>query len=150
VKKIFQEADMLKTIIGIVVGVCFGSAQAIAAAETTWFCSALMNKTDTKPTAFKFQIKGGELIDFNLWENAFEKKWENQQVEKHVTYKLVEDTVIGLVAMNSETHEENRKAEVYVQVILINKVSGDFRQIGFTTNKSEELFDHDGTCSASK
>jgi hypothetical protein len=45
------------------------------AADTTWYCSALTAKTDTKPTAFKFQVKGNELIDFELsWNAMFNNK----------------------------------------------------------------------------
>jgi hypothetical protein len=41
------------------------SAQATAA-DVVWYCSALVEKFDTKPTAFKFEVKGGELYDRTL------------------------------------------------------------------------------------
>jgi hypothetical protein len=36
------------------------------ASDTTWYCSALITKTDKKPTAFKFPVNGNELIDFQI------------------------------------------------------------------------------------
>jgi hypothetical protein len=45
---------------------------------------------------------------------------------------------------------ENKKAEVYAEVILINKALGEFRQIAFTTDKSEDIKDYEGTCSMGK
>jgi hypothetical protein len=141
---------MLKKVIVILVSVCFGSAQAMAA-DTTWFCSALMDKKDTKPTAFKFVTKGGELIDMNLFENALWKRWEGQQAEQRTDrYKIVEDTDIGLVAIRSEMYvdEQNKKPTVYVSVISINKSSGEFAQRSMTT--SELSMNYEGTCQVGK
>jgi hypothetical protein len=63
-------AEMLGKIIGIIVGVCLCSAQALAA-DTTWYCSALLEKGDTKPAAFKFEVKSGQLIDLSKLPNDY-------------------------------------------------------------------------------
>jgi hypothetical protein len=65
----------------------------------------------------------------------------------------VEDTDIGLVAIHAKTDMEGKKPEVYVvnyvAVIMINKVSGDFRQRSFTTIE-EVGYDIHGSCQAGK
>jgi hypothetical protein len=123
---------VFKKIIWIFVGVCFCSAQALAA-DTTWFCSALISKPDTKPTAFKFEVKGGELFDLNVWQNAWMKKWGIYEKEDVTKYKIVEDTDIGLVAAHGETSKKNNST--WSWIVLIDKVSGNFRQIGMPTKK---------------
>ena len=69
----------------------------------------------------------GDLVDLQLSENKFEGK-----TNESTKYKIVEDMDIGLVAIHAKTDMEGKKPEVYVvnyvAVIMINKVSGDFRQ----------------------
>jgi len=144
---------MLRGVIGIVVAVCVGSTQAIAT-DKTYFCSALLETSDKKPTPFKFQVKNGELIDFRLWENSYQDPFlkEEDRDKQIQAYKVVEDTEIGLVAVHSETYystgyQDKGKAKVWFEVVLINKVLGDFRQIFFTTEKIAD--DYQGTCSVS-
>ena len=115
------------------------------AADRTWYCSAVLNN-EPKPTAFKFAQTDGELVDLQLSENKFEGK-----TNESTKYKIVED--IGLVAIHAKTDMEGKKPEVYVvnyvAVIMINKVSGDFRQRSFTTIE-EVGYDIHGSCQAGK
>jgi hypothetical protein len=71
-----------------------------------------------------------ELIQNTLFSNAKNKSKRNDQRE------------IGV--------GENSKAAVNAEVILINKVSGYFGEIGLHTDKSEDTTDYDGTCSLGK
>jgi hypothetical protein len=138
---------MLKKIIGIIVGVCFCSAQALAA-DTTWFCSALLEKGDTKPAAFKFEVKGGQLIDLSKLPNDYLRILGGGEAEP-TRYKIVEDTDIGLVAVHSTTYVgSDKKATVEAEIILIKKVSGEFLQMGIETKGSYS--EYSGTCQVGK
>jgi hypothetical protein len=123
----------------ILVCTCAGSVNAVAA-DTTWYCSAVL-KNEPKPTSFKFVQTGNELVDLQLSANESTK------------YRIVEDTDIGLVAIHAKTDMKGKKPEVYVvnyvAVIMINKVSGDFRQRSFTTIE-EVGYDIHGSCQAGK
>ena len=139
-----------KLVFAILVYACAGSVNAVAA-DTTWYCSVVL-KNEPKPTSFKFVQTGNELVDLQLSDNAFWSKYEGKTNES-TKYRIVEDTDIGLVAIHAKTDMEGKKPEVYVvnyvAVIMINKVSGDFRQRSFTTIE-EVGYDIHGSCQAGK
>jgi hypothetical protein len=87
------------------------------------------------------------LIDFELWLDKLPPFGEPKTHE--LKYKIVEDTDIGLVAVHTQTWVEGKQSNVYAEVVLINKVSNDFRQIGFTEKTNERLRVFAGTCSVS-
>src|SRR5689334_6490190 len=106
-----------KFVFGIAVSV-FCSSAPVAAADVTWHCSALVSKTDKKPTAIKFVITGNELIDENTWPDAFFKKWELQRTDVPVTkYKIIKNTDKSLVAI----HSDELGNETSAMVVVIDK-----------------------------
>lgn len=133
-------------IFGIFASAWFCSAQGTAlAADVTWFCSALTSKTDKKPTAFKFEIRGGELVDLHVWPDAFFKKWELQQTDVPPTkYKILKDTDKDLVAVHS--YQFDKESGTSAIVILIDKVSNEFRQTAISTKTSEPSLNFEGSC----
>lgn len=124
---------MLKKTILIVVNVCFWSEQAIAT-DATWLC-AVLTKKDEKQTVLKFGVKDNELIDFNIW---YEGK-------VYLKYKILEDTDKALVAVQTERQKEG----MFVRALAIDKVSGNFRDMSFSTYR-DQTFDFNGTCYVSK
>jgi hypothetical protein len=131
-----------KFIFGIAVSVLCCSAP-VAAADVTWHCSMLVSKTDKKPTAIKFVIKGNELIDENVWPDAFLKQWELQRTDVPVTkYKIVKNTDKSLVAI----HSDERDNEISAMIVVIDKATQGFRQIAISTKTSEPWPNFEGTC----
>lgn len=127
------------------IGFLVGSGQLLAEPSgTTWFCSALLNKSDKKPSAFKFIVQGAELIDFNVWQNAAWKKWELKDPKELTRYKIVENTTNSLVAVHSYGVDNNSGTSAIV--VLIDKVSNEFRQTMIETKNTEPAVNYEGTC----
>ena len=71
----------------------------IAMADTTWLCSAAMEKESDKRTAFKFEVKGGELfgqtyiqhIERILGPKLKKFGWPTEKNVNAASYKIVED-----------------------------------------------------------
>jgi hypothetical protein len=121
-----------------------------AHADATWYCSALLEKGDTKPAALKFQVKGGELIDLSgVLPNDYIGKLAGG-VKELTRYKITLDTDMGLVASNSMAYVDSldKKATVFVDTILINKVSGEFIEMAISTEGP--YIDYRGTCQLGK
>ena len=135
---------MVRKIFGIIiVGICFASTPAMAT-DATWFCSALLHKTDKQPTAFKFEVRGDQLIDYNVWQNTLFKRWEGPGNERPPTkFKIVQDTDKGLVAT---AFEFDKDSGMSVSMVLIDKVSNEFRQTIVTTKEPEPTINFAGTC----
>jgi hypothetical protein len=75
------------------------------------------------------------------------------KIQDNTKYRIVEDTKIGLVAIYATSYVANdtKKPEVYVETIMINKSSGEFRQTMVTAedNKKADM-NYRGTCQAGK
>jgi hypothetical protein len=109
-------------------------------------CSQRRTKTDFFQVCANWErISGFAIIGQCIW-----SKYEGKPNES-TKYRIVEDTDIGLVAIHAKADMEGKKPEVYVVnyvvVIMINKVSGDFRQRSFTTIE-EAGYDIRGSCQA--
>ena len=124
---------MLKALFAIVVAVCMGSMQAMAA-DATWYCSAA---GDTLP--FKFEVKGGVV--------STESPFKYFGV-KDTIYKIAEDTDVGLVAVH--VYSNDRIGSISALVLLINKASSEFRQTLVRIDASGPAFNYEGACRAGK
>lgn len=130
-------------------GILVGSGQVMAEpSDATWFCSALLNKSDKKPSAFKFKVQGADLIDLQVWQNAQIKKWELKDPKEETRFKIVEDTPNSLVAVH--VYELDKESGASAIVVLIDKVSNEFRQTIISTKSSEPVINYEGTCSPGK
>ena len=136
---------MQRTMFITFLGILVGSGQVMAEPSgATWFCSALLSKSAKKPSAFKFIVQGAELIDFNVWQNAMLKKWELKDPKEETRYKIVEDTPKSLVAVHS--YDVDKESGASAIVVLIDKVSNEFRQIIIETKSPEPVINYEGTC----
>jgi len=124
---------LLKALFGIVIFSCIGSAQTMAA-DATWNCSAA---GDTLP--FKFEVKDGVVSTESLFKYFG---------VKHTIYKITEETEVGLVAVY--VNSNNRIGSISALVLLINKISSEFRQTLIRIDASEPAFDYEGTCKAER
>jgi hypothetical protein len=136
-----------KPLFAILVYTCAGSFNAVAA-DATWFCSAII-RSDVKPSAFKYVVKGRELIDFEVELNRLitgRPSDKSTEVEPLTTkYIIVEDTNIRLVAVH--TDERNDPNNVTVAVILINKASSELTLVDVGP---KETSTYKGTCQVGK
>jgi hypothetical protein len=141
-----------KLLFAILVCTRAGASNAFAA-DGTWYCSV---NFDPKPLTYKFVQTGSELVDLKLWPNDMREQrlQKGLPMEESIKYRIVEDTDIGLAAIHAETFifndkmENEKKPTVYVAIIMIDKVSGDFRQKVLTT--SENVYDIHGRCQEGK
>jgi hypothetical protein len=137
---------MQKTMFVVFLGflIAYAPTMAAAASDATWFCSALIIKSAKKPTPFKFQVRGSELIDFKVEENAFYKKWELRDRDETMTYRIVEDTPKSLVAVHAYPFDKESGSSAVM--ILIDKASNEFRQIVVSTKETDPSTNYEGTC----
>jgi hypothetical protein len=141
-----------KLLLAILVCTCAGSFNAVAS-DRTWYCSV---NFDPKPLAYKYVQTGSELFELRSWPNELrqERLQKGLPMEERIKYSIVEDTDIGLAATRAETFIWNdrmaneKKPAVYVEIIMIDKGSGDFRRKALTT--SEDVYDSHGSCQAGK
>ena len=125
---------MLKVLFGAVIAVFVGSMQAMSA-EATWYCTA----GDTTPLLFKFEVKNGVVSTESLFKYFG---------VKDTIYKIAEETDAGLVAVHAYSNE--RIGSISALVLLINKVSGEFRQTLIRINASEPALNYEGACQVGK
>jgi len=126
---------LLKALFGIAVAVCVGPMQAMAA-DATWNCSAA---GDPEALLFKFEVRDGVVSTESLFKYFG---------VKDTIYKIAEETDVGLVAVH--IYANNRIGSISALVLLINKVSSEFRQTLIGTDASEPTFNYEGACQASK
>jgi hypothetical protein len=141
---------ILKTLSMLLIGVSLASTVSMAS-DATWFCSAIIDKADAKPWAFKYVVKGRELIDFEVEINRVitaPPSDKSTEVEPLTTkYIVVEDTNIRLVAVH--TNEENDPNKVTVAVILINKAKAA-SELTLVYVEPKGTLTHKGTCQEGK
>jgi hypothetical protein len=125
--------SLSKTISAIVVALCICSVRAMAA-ESTWYCSAVGY---TLP--IKFEVKDGMVSTESLFKYFG---------VKDTTYKVAEETDVGLVAVH--VYLNDRIGSISALVLLINKVSREFRQTLIRIDASEPAFNYEGACQAGK
>lgn len=147
---------MLKILLGIAVGICITSGQATAA-DATWYCSAVIDKSSSKPVAFKYVVKGSQLIDQDVWANKLMddvSSYDPPGVKKGEpitkTFKVLENSSVALVAVNSMTtlDYETKTSRITVETVLIDKKTGNFT-LGETSTKPEATY-YQGECQAGK
>lgn len=126
---------MLRTMFGIVIAVCVGSMQAMAA-DTTWYCSA---EGDAQSLQFKFEVKDGVVSTESLFKYFG---------VKDTIYRITEETDVGLVAVH--VYSNSRIGSVSALVLLINKASSEFRETLIRINATEPNFNYEGACQSSK
>ena len=126
---------MLKVLFGIAAAVCVGSVQA-EAVDATWYCSAA---GDTKPLPFKFEVKDGVVSTESLFKYFG---------VKDTIYKKAEETDVGLVAVH--VYSNDRIGSISALVLLINKISSEFRQTLIRIDASEPASNYEGPCQAGK
>jgi hypothetical protein len=128
-----QEVHLLKALFGIVIAVCVSSTQAMAA-NVTWYCSAA---GDTLP--FKFEVRDDVVSTESLFKDFG---------VRDTIYKITEETDAGLVAVH--VYSNDRIGSISALVLLINKVSSEFRQTLVRINAAEPAFNYEGACKSSK
>src|SRR5271169_3267464 len=116
-----------RALFGIAVAVCVASTQAMAA-DATWHCSAA---GDTLP--FKFEVKDGVASTESLFKYFG---------VKDTIYKITEETDVGLVAVH--VYSNDRIGSISASVLLIDKVSGEFRQTLIRMDASEPASNYEG------
>jgi hypothetical protein len=128
-----------------ILGILAGSGQVMAEPSgATWYCSALLSKSDKKPEAFKFKVQDNELIDFEISKNAFIKKWELADAREQTRYKIVDDKPDRLVAVHVYDNDKENGASAIV--VLIDKTSNEFRQTIIATKQTDPEINYEGTC----
>jgi hypothetical protein len=137
---------MQRTVFIAFLGILVGLGPPVMAqpSSATWYCSALLGKSAKKPSAFKFKMQGTELIDFEVSLNAFFKKWELKEGHEETRYKIVEDTPDALIAVHY--YGIDKESGVSAVIVLIDKVSNEFRQIFIATKSPEPEINYEGTC----
>jgi hypothetical protein len=110
------------------------------AADATWFCA--MAGSLSAPEIRKYRVVGKEMTD--LSQAAFMKRWGVDDVG--LKYQVLEDTPHGIVAVLSHvTKPGDSDSFVWVKVILINKQTGEMRELSLSTEKPGEDSAH-GHC----
>jgi hypothetical protein len=134
-KRSVRRSREIQALFGIVIAVCVGSMQAMAA-DTTWSCSAA---GDPEALLFKFEVKDGVVSTESLFKYFG---------VRDTIYKIAEETDVGLVAVH--VYSNNRIGSVSALVLLINKVSSVFRQTLIRIDAAEPAFNYEGACQAGK
>src|SRR5271169_3953985 len=124
-----KEVHLLKVLLGIVTVVCICTMQATAA-DTTWNCSAA---GDPEALLFKFEVKGGVVTTESLFKYFG---------VKDTIYKIAEETDVGLVAVH--VYSNNRIGSISALVLLIDKISSEFRQTLIRIDASEPASNYEG------
>jgi hypothetical protein len=137
---------MWKVISGILVGLCLASSQAMAI-DATWYCSTIGSK---ESTILKFEVKEGSLFARTYTQHVdnYLAKYEARSaniIPKE--YKIAEDTDKSLTAIYNFSYDQ--KDHTYIDLVLIDKDSGKFRQsLIFMTGQEDSNIE--GNCQKGK
>jgi hypothetical protein len=121
-------------------------------ADTTWLCSAAMEKESDKRTAFKFEVKGGELfgqtyiqhIERILGPKLKKFGWPTEKNVIAASYKIVEDTDERLLAVYAYPFSPG-SPDTMMDFVVINKKTGWMHQ-GIVTMRPSDDVGFNGEC----
>ena len=94
---------------------------------------------DPEALLFKFEVRDGVVSTESLFKYFG---------VKDTIYKIGEETDVGLVAVH--VYSNNRIGSISALVLLINKVSSEFRQTLIRIDASEPAFNYEGACQSGK
>jgi hypothetical protein len=149
--------------LGIAIAICCACSTQTMASDAAWSCS-IIEKGDDKPTTFKIEAKGSELFSLTYMDHVQKQLLEVPQTTDSNTaegnktdergaklsataHKIVEDTEKNLVAVYAYPYETYK--ETTIDVILIDKTSGEYRQSAIGMKPSDDV-GLQGTCLLSK
>jgi hypothetical protein len=112
-------------------------------ADTLWVCAA--NDSNSAAPVTKYRLDGDKIYDLTaieFWISSIKPVDDDQRekIEADNTLHVVEDTAIGLVAMQGEAKLYGDYRSVSASIIMLNKVTGGFRRLSL----EEQLADQYG------
>ena len=121
----------------------------VAATDTTWYCSTNFEGAK-EPTILKFEVKDGLFFALTHMQhvgNYFAKLEARSQDIVPKEFNIAEDTDKSLIAIYNYPY--NEKDHTSLDLVLIDKVSGKFRQsLIFMTGHEDS--NYEGTCQKGK
>jgi hypothetical protein len=115
-----------------------------AAAPTLWACATHSTAYGTQVT--KYRVEKDKLVNLSDIELLLGSRHQDgspasddlrQTVERQATYRILEDTSVGLIAIQAGAELSDNLPSVSAAVIMIDKKTGGFRSLIF----AEERFD---------